>query len=256
MEDFKKNLYLSAVDTYIDGQDKVDLSSACERVLKDAKIAPKYLLPENQAVFEESRNRLNTEPGLIIANHPGFYDNFLILNAVKRPDIKIVASDSAYEDFYSKIGEDFLIRATHDPKEIHAFMKKIKEHIDSGGVVLIYPTAGVDRVDKDNSFEFKGGLSLILKRCMKPSDMVYSFYVDPNDIRTIVDEKVSRLPGVASAVIFDRAINSNSLKEEVEVKVGERYSTADEWLGEIADSGKDEKSSALAEHFLAQFKQS
>jgi hypothetical protein len=255
MEDFKKDLYLTAVDNLKNDEGKIELQSAAGKILESAKVVPRYtLLEENPTLLEESRQKLNTEAGIVIANHPGYYDNYLIVNAISRPDIKIVASNSAYNEFYSTVGEDFLIKATHDPREIHAFMAAIKEHIDAGGLVLLYPTAGVDRVDKNLDFEFKRGLSLILKRCMKPTDMVYSFYIEPEDIRPIVDETLSRLPGAASAITLDRAISTNSFKESAEVKVGERYSTAEEWLQVAGASGKDTKNAALSEHFLSQFK--
>ncbi len=222
------------------------------KVLDEAKINPLYTLEqEDLVVFEKSRQRLNTEAGIIISNHPGYYDAFLIMNALKRKDVKIVVSKSNYATFAPIVGEECLIKATHDPKEALSF-GEIKDHIDSGGLVLLFPTGGDDRVDKsaeEAELVFEGGLSVILKRCLKPTDMVYSFYVEPEDIRPLVDEKIPRIAGVVSAINVNPALNVNQLKTSVDVKVNERYSKADEWISVMDGQDREEKSRNLALHF-------
>jgi len=255
MEGFKKSIYAGTIEELKGDIEEGGLEAAAHRILEEAKITPAYTLEqESQPDFEESRNKLNTEAGLIIANHPGYYDTFLILNALKRKDVKIVVSAENYESFAPSIGEDLLIKATNEPSEAFAFIRSIKSHIESGGVVLIYPTGGVDRVNKENKdFTFENGFSVILKRCLKPNDMVYSFHIDENDIKPLVDEKISRMPGVISAISLHPSLNVNKLKDEAVVKVDERYSTAEEWQKVLEDADKETKNEMLSKHFTESF---
>ena len=42
--------------------------------------------------------------------------------------------------------------------------------------------------------------------------MVYSFYLEPEDMNSIIDEKVGRMPGVVSAVNLHPAVNLIEMK--------------------------------------------
>ncbi len=255
MEGFKKIVYAEALSGLKDSVNEGGLEAVGKKVLDAAKITPVYTNEGNSETFEEDRKRLNTEAGIVVANHPGYYDTFLILNALKRKDVKIIASESNFKYFAPSIGEEYLIKATNDPTQALAFLRSIKDHIDNGGLVVIFPTGGVDRVDNDpTDFMFENGFSVIIKRCLKPGDMVYSFYINPEDIAALVDETIPRTPGTISAVALHPSININKFKDDAEVRVDERYSTADEWQQIVDDSEKEEKNAALSKHFTDSFK--
>ncbi|MEK7579003.1 MAG: 1-acyl-sn-glycerol-3-phosphate acyltransferase [Patescibacteria group bacterium] len=252
MEGLKKSAYLGVIKELKGEIENGGFQSVGKRVLEESKIKPVYTLEkEDPLLCDENRQKLNTEAGVVIANHPGYFDTFFILNTLKRKDVKIVVSGSNYETFGRAIGEEFLIKATRDPSEVVSFLRSIKDHIESGGLVLIYPTGGGHDNDKNPPFE--NGFSVILKRCLKPTDMVYSFYIDPEDFGPLVDEKISRLSGIVSAVTVHPSFNVNRLKEEAEVRVHERYSTAEEWQEVLDSSNKKEKNQKLTEHFLGSF---
>ena len=252
MEGFKYNLYAETVDKLKDGVEEGGLQFIGQKVMEEARIKPVYKLEEAEpTIFEQSRQKLNTEAGIIIANHPGYYDTFPILNALERKDVKIVVSEANYKSFAS-VGDEYIIKASNDPKEAVSFLKAIKDHIENGGVVLIYPTGGRDRVDKnseDEQFVFEDGLSVILRKCLRPNDMVYSFYVEPEDIKPLVNESIPRTAGVVSAVNYNLP-NINKLKETSEIRVNERYSKALEWQETIAGLEREDKNRALERHFI------
>lgn len=229
------------------------LQAVAAKVLELAKITPVYTLAQREGdeSFAQSRQRLNTEAGLIISNHPGYFDSMVILNTITRSDLKIVVSESNYRKFAPKIGEDALIKATNEPNEALGFIRSIKNHIESGGVVLIYPTGGADRAGNNpEQFDFKDGLSVILRKCLNPQDMVYSFYVEPEDITVAAGETLSRHSGVFSALLTNENISANVLKDEVPVRVNERYSNASEWQNVVDQAQKENRNQALAQHFI------
>ncbi len=255
MENLKQTIYGKTAESLMSDLENGGFEAVGKKVLEAANIEPRYLLEEQgERVFNESRVRLNSEAGLIIANHPGYYDTFAILNTLKRSDVKIVVGAKNYETYKPILGEDLLIRASADPADGLAMIRSIKDHVENGGVVIIYPSGGIDRAGKKNkSFDFQNGLSVILKRCLKPDDMVYSFYIEDEDIEAVVGEKISRIPGIVSAVAADPALNINRLKERAVVRIDEKYSRAEEWQKISEGGAKDEKSEALREHFKDTF---
>lgn len=253
MESFENKLYPRVIEKMLHEADKIGIGPTAKRILKEEKIEPIYFSEnENPETLNKNRSLLNTEAGLIIANHPGYSETFIILSTLTRDDIKLIVSEENYKKFSDVLGGDRIIKATKDSSEAGSFLRSIREHVRGGGIVLLYPTGGRDRIDReDQSFVFGKGLSVILRRCMEPSDMVYSFYVDPEGFRPLVDEKVSRHMGAASAITLNPTLNVNQLKTPVEVEVRERYSTAQEWQEVIknADTSREE---ALANHFIEQ----
>lgn len=255
MESLKHAIYGKTAESLTDDLEKGGFEAVGKKVLEAANLEPRYLLEEqSEQVFNESRTKLNSEAGLIIANHPGYYDTFAILNALKRSDVKIVVGVKNYETYRPILGENLLIRASADPADGLAMMRSIKDHVENGGVVILYPSGGIDRAGKKNkSFDFQNGLSVILKRCLKPDDMVYSFYIEDEDIEAVVGEKISRIPGIVSAVAADPALNINRLKERAVVRIDERYSRAEEWQKISGGAEKEDRSEALSRQFRKNF---
>src|SRR5262249_39335639 len=57
--------------------------------LRKLNVEPQYLR-QNIPEFATMRQRLNSEPGLVIANHPGVVDTALILSMIHRNDLKVL----------------------------------------------------------------------------------------------------------------------------------------------------------------------
>lgn len=255
MESFKRSIYGKVAEGLSNDLESGGFEAVGKKVLEAANIEPLYTLEQkdNQS-FIESRERLNSEAGLIIANHPGYYDTFAILGALKRSDVKIVVGATNYETYKPVLGEEMLIRASADPADGLSMMRSIKEHVENGGVVIMYPSGGVDRADKENkSLNFQNGFSVIIKRCLKPDNMIYAFHIADEDVESIVEEKVSRIPGIVSAVAIDSALNINQLKERATIRVDERYSRAEEWQKVSESAERDNRNTALTEHFKNNF---
>lgn len=251
MEGFKAKLYAKAAESLKEDVDVNGLQSAAQIFLEHAGIKPVYIKESEGEAFAAMRKRLNSEPGVIIANHPGYYDVFSILQALNRKDVKIVVSESNYKVLEPIIGPDFLIKSISKSDEAFAFLGSIREHVEKGGVVVLFPTGGADRVDSENpKGDFEAGFSVILRRCLRSTDMVYSFHINPDDIDNAVDESVPRVAGVVSALVLNPGLNINKLKEERIIRVNEDYSQAGIWQT-IAKEGGSE---GLAENFLKSFK--
>jgi hypothetical protein len=230
------------------------LSAGAQKLLEAANIHPEYEAEKNPERFQEMRQKLNTEPGLAIANHPGYYDSAVILNTLERSDVKVVVSKEAYEKFTRILGPERLLRVGEGPREIVTLLESIKDHIHAGGLVVMYPTAGSDRADLiDPKFEFRKGLAVLIEKHLRPSDMVYSFNINPDDIRSVVVEDKARYLGASVALATGSFIAPNKNKPPAQIRVDENYSQASEWLAALNEGGAADKNTILEDHFLEQF---
>ena len=183
--------------------------------------------------FAEMRERLRTEPGVIIANHPGTFDVPIMLKAAFRRDLLLWASEHGTKVADTLIGRDHILQVERTARGNLAQFRQIEKHIHGGGALMFYPTGGDDGLtfqgDGTTEFEFKHGFSALLRRVLRPTDMVYSFYIDPYDTMSILGERVNRVVGAASGFSLTELLNINRLKEKKKIQVREKYSTAAEW---------------------------
>ena len=245
----KESAFISIAKRLQEIREKLGFKVAIQEFLVSQRIKPLYIKEQqNREIFNENRKKLNTEAGLVISNHPYSLDSFLILNALEREDIKIVVGGTAYKILAPIFGEDkFILATVRKLSEGRDFLNTIKNHIESGGLILFFPTGGGDRVDIEGSLSFvdgvKDGLSSIIRNCLKPSNIIYSFLIDTEDVKSLVGEKISRYIGTASEFATGDLLNINKLKKEVNIKVDEAYSVAEDWKKLIRS--KNEKSSAI-----------
>ena len=139
------------------------LFDSMERYLETLNIELVYESEKDNPEIEEMRRRLNTEAGVIISNHPGYFDVLAILHLIKRQDIKIVASH--FEDISKILGTEKFLPAVRDPAGVAKLMRDIKNHIKSGGALLIFPTGGQDGINKPEDkrhFEFQSGFRYLV----------------------------------------------------------------------------------------------
>ncbi len=228
------------------------LFDAAEKYLDTLNVELVYESEKDNPEIEEMRRRLNTEAGVIISNHPGYFDVLTLLHLIRRQDIKIMAGH--FEEISEILGPENFLPAPKDPAGLVKLMKEIRNHIKSGGVLLIFPTGGQDSVSKPKEkrrFEFQSGFRHLVEKVLEPDDMVYSFNVDPKGIADVINESIPRPLGSVSAVLAD--INPNMLKERKPIRVKENYSTAEEWKRVVAESSREEVNKELSEHYLEKF---
>jgi hypothetical protein len=200
-------------------------------------VAPSYGREQDEG-FAEMRAKLNSEAGIIISNHPGYMDVPAILNCIAREDIKIMVDKEGYEILRKLIGDRYIVPADK------SVLFEVEAHIKDGGVFLIFPTGETgDRMD------FRAGFTKLLES-LQPDNMVYSFYINPQDVKTIESAYHGRSAGVASALYLNPAVNINRLREAKAVNVDERYSTAKEWQEVYAGTQKMRaKTALLTQHY-------
>jgi hypothetical protein len=220
-----------------------------------ANIEPHLLQAENPE-FEDMRKRLNTEPGLVICNHPGiFFDFPVVLEALHseigdRPDVKILVS-STYAPVYNKLFDKYHFISTEDIMKPSGF-KGLLKHIEDGGLVVIFPTGGGEEGTK-HRIRFEDGLSAVVKK-INSDAMVYSFYIDPEGVSKAMKERPAMKLGVWSGATMMPEANINNLRPRESFDVNEWYSKAGEWQQLIKDN-KGKESEALTDFYLEKSKE-
>ncbi len=113
--------------------------------------AMRWLLPRfaSQVEVNGAENIPSTGPVLVVSNHPGAFDGVVILAQFQRNDIKLIISDVPFTRGLSA-GSRHMIFSTGD--DMHERMGAVRQsirHLQSGGVLMLYPTG---LVDPDPSF--------------------------------------------------------------------------------------------------------
>jgi len=194
------------------------------------RVEPKFVR-EADPLLKEDRHRLNTEPGLIIANHPGSYDAFTILSVLERNDVKIVVAKKVFEKMSPIIGQEPLISV--DDKGVASLRKlfhEVEAHIESGGVVILFPSGGNDHRD---GFKFEQGFGRMMLPALRPTDMVYAFQFDALQMQMARQGRLmSKHLDIASAFVLPNLTKRIHQLPGLSAKpfeVNERYTEAAEW---------------------------
>lgn len=230
------------------------LADSLERYLEMLNIDLIYETEKDNPEIDEMRRRLNTEAGVVISNHPGYLDGPAIMHLIKRKDVKILVSN--FKMFSEALGTENFIMAAKSPAELAKQLKEIKKHIEAGGLLLIFPTAGSDSVDNSREHrpvDFKSGFRYLVDKVLDAEDMVYSFNVNSDDVSRVINEQnlIGRIGAVASNVAVD--IDVNKFKEMMPIRIKEDYSTAAEWKQIVEESDREEVNEALSKHYLEKF---
>ncbi len=238
------------------------VESVCRKLFDMINIEPKFV-QESNPEFKEMRQKLHTEGGIVIANHPmPPLDVFSVIQSMalseeekaegktERTDCKILVPDEYVEVYRKHFGSENWV-STEELKTLSGF-RDILEHINSGGLFIIFPTGLHEETEK--KIQFQDGFASILKRIDKEK-MVYSFSVDYNDIETIRKEHPALLLGVfaEARTAFGEAGNLNDRRPKEFFKVDENYSTASQWQETIAAHDKDDVNEALTDLYLSKF---
>lgn len=179
---------------------------------------------EQQPDFQELRERLRTEPGLLISNHPGGSDILAILKTLDRRDVYFVTTDDNVDFYQGILDTKYLIPVTQDLGKLRQMLKRVKEVIENKGLVVLFPTGGEERTTKN--LEFKSGFRAMVN-LLEPEQMVYAFRLNmPEDAQ-----------GRTLAITAD-----------------ERYTTAKEWQAISQQSGSSETlNRELTQHYRKLF---
>lgn len=206
-------------------------------------VKPEFI-EENEPGFAESRHRLNTEPGVIICNHPNTGEVFIILSTLEREDLKvIVAHEELYKHLPADIAQKYFFSAAKDFKTMRAFIEGADEHIKSGGVLLIFPQLS-------SSVHFERGFRALLQK-LKPEDMVYCFNVNTSDAANF--SKTRRMAGLGSELFIHPVTNINQLGEPSTIRTAENYTQAGEWQSVITGVPKGEADLVLTKKYERMF---
>ncbi|MBI5466396.1 MAG: hypothetical protein HY974_03855 [Candidatus Kerfeldbacteria bacterium] len=224
------------------------LRGGSEYMLEAMNLQPEY--PNYQA---EARRKLQTERGIVIANHPpGFFDIPAILKTIDRPDLKVMVNEQIYPEFVKQLGEQYFMPASHAAGGLRDVLKKVSAHIAQGGVLMFFPT-GAQENTQDRVF--KSGFRSILNQ-LRPEDMVYSFCLDPHDVVSVLEQRPGLRLNLASEVFFAEALNMNRQLEPIKFRVYEKYSQAAEWQTLAKQRANEEINSLLSRHYEEQFSSS
>ncbi|MBD3300111.1 MAG: hypothetical protein GF347_02045 [Candidatus Moranbacteria bacterium] len=126
------------------------------------------------------------------------------------------------------------------------FLKQSIQHIEQEGLIMIYPSAGLENFD-DRNLRFKKGFKSLIKR-LDPQTMVYAFHIEPRDVYEIAKSHSRYGP---DSLPFNRkaSIKRKSPKNENKVHFNEKYTRADEWLSFSKKNNEKDLSFYYAELF-------
>jgi hypothetical protein len=210
-------------------------------------IQPKFT-QEGNPQLEDMRKRLNTEPGVIICNHPGWGDTFEILSVLKREDLKIMMEKKYFDLLPPGISNRYFFPNERNPAKAMAVFRKIQDHIKNGGVLLIYPSGGKEQSASHHDSTFMNGFRVLL-RGLKPEQMVYCFNINETDTANINPHKPRIF--LASEVLLHSHLDAT--KDPQVVRLDEVYTQAGEWQEAIKDERKDAANKRLTTKYEAMF---
>ncbi len=251
LRDKVRPIITAEVETAIQEHGVEGVYQAAHRYLEKVNVRPVFT-KETEPQFNEWRERLQQDKGVLISNHPSSLDAFLLMEALKRTDIKIVVNKTLYEQTQDMALNDLFIPATHadDPLSMRKqMMVSIKAHLDAGGLLVIFPTGG--RELEQHKIEFEPGLGHILGM-LDDNDMVYSFHIDTESLKP-----VSNILKVNSSVLADfylpEELNPANMRDTHDIYVDEQCQNASQWKHILAQHPKQEASEALTSYYLNLF---
>ncbi len=110
------------------------LTSACDW------ISGKCGLP----ILVNGGHRVPSEgPVLLAANHPGYFEGMAIAAQLPRQDLKVLVGGIPYFSHLPNMKKRIMYTDRSTEKNIHA-LRKVIQHLRSGGTVLIFPTGHAD----------------------------------------------------------------------------------------------------------------
>jgi hypothetical protein len=116
-------------------------------------------------------------PLMVVCNHPAAYDIILLITAIRREDLKILASDIPIVQLFPNISQ-------HDipvPYDISSRLQTVRstvQHLKKGGAILLFPRGDVEPDPavtpgaEDSLTGWSPSIELFLRRVPKTSSVV------------------------------------------------------------------------------------
>ncbi len=232
----------------LQGDSMEELCRVRKEALDMANISVRELKADS-ADFESNRAKLNSEPGIVIANHPGAFDSSAILSLLYRNDILMMVNDN--EAYEGTPIENSFVKAPHSQKEIQEVFDRIRKHIQNGGLFFMFPTAGHENEGGD--FKFRSGLSYMLTDgTLKDDTMIYCFDIKNGVGITSQEDIQKRVDYVVRKKLYPDA--HDSVPVPAEIILDERLTRGREWIEILKNEGRD-KNIVLGDHYLGLFKE-
>lgn len=212
------------------------------------KIEPEFV-QSTEPQFPEWRHRLNTEAGIVIANHPaGHVDAPLLLSIITNPRTAIFVQERIYEAVTKGFGKYFGEEAAVEAKKHllsngrHEFERAL-EHVENGGLLVMHPTAGTDG-GKQFPTKFASGLGAFIER-LKPETMIYAFHFEFDDYANFHNKSTKFWEQMAKASVSSLIPTS---MDSVYVKAEERYTQVADWHVETGNRNVETNNSLVIQY--------
>ncbi len=82
-------------------------------------------------------------PLMVICNHPAAYDTFILVSAIQREDIKVIASDVQILQLLPHVADHIIPVPYHIPSRLQTVRETI-HHLKMGGAIFIFPRGNVE----------------------------------------------------------------------------------------------------------------
>jgi len=220
---------------------------------KQLNIETEYV-KEQSPLFKDMRRQLDTEAGMLIANHPSSLDFFFVFPTLTRQDVLCMTQRKRFPFLEQTFGSKYVVQVPEGVGESLEATKRIEEHISSGGLFILFPSGGEEIAT--GVLRFKSGFRHFLSR-LSPESMIYAMHIDPKAGETIMKNVVGAPPkagGVPELIAPNLHVRPNP--EILRVLVDETYTQTADWqkvLREQSTTAGDEEKDPLTQHYLRLF---
>ncbi len=195
-------------------------------ILRSIHVEAEYTKDKTEG-YEAMRTHLETEPGILIANHPSVLDMIVVLAGLERKDILIMLQRKRFDFFEDLFGKDNILRAPEGGGEITEAIERASQHVQNGGLFIIFPSGGIEI--STGEMRFNSGLRLLLSK-VDPDSMVYSYYIDPAISKTVKEDMMGAPRDASDApMMLAPELHVRPAQDGLVVKIDEAYSNAQEW---------------------------
>ena len=82
-------------------------------------------------------------PLMVVSNHPAAYDVFILVAAIQRPDLMVLASDIQIIQMLPHMAEHIIPVPYHIPSRLET-IKSTEKHLKNGGAIFLFPRGNIE----------------------------------------------------------------------------------------------------------------